>query len=72
MVPGAAIVEEVMAEGTFLEVEEMILCYLFLMWGILDNLYENKEKVASLRASEIVKSKNRKMLVKIEKLGKKK
>lgn len=50
MVPGAAIVEEVMAEGTFLEVEEMILCYLFLMWGILDNLYENKEKVASLRA----------------------
>lgn len=67
MVPGAAIVEEVMAEGTFLEVEEMILCYLFLMWGILDNLYENKEKVASLRASEIVKSKNRKMLVKIEK-----
>lgn len=67
MVPGAAIVEEVMAEGTFLEVEEMILCYLFLMWGILDNLYENKKKVAFLRASEIIKSKNRKMLVKIEK-----
>lgn len=67
MVPGAAIVEEVMEEGTFLEVEEMILCYLFLMWGILDNLYENKKKVAFLRASEIIKSKNRKMLVKIEK-----
>lgn len=72
MVPGAAIVEEVMAEGTFLEVEEMILCYLFLMWGILDNLYENKKKVAFLRASEIIKSKNRKMLVKIEKRGKRK
>lgn len=67
MVPGAAIVEEVMEEGTFLEVEEIILCYLFLMWGILDNLYENKKKVAFLRASEIIKSKNRKMLVKIEK-----
>lgn len=67
MVPGAAIVEEVMAEGTFLEVEEMIICYLFLMWGILGNLYENKKKVAFLRASEIIKSKNRKMLVKIEK-----
>lgn len=56
-----------MAEGTFWEVEEMILCYLFLMWGIPDNLYENKKKVASLRASEIVKSKNRKTVVKIEK-----
>lgn len=67
MVPGAAIVKEVMAEGTSWEVEEMIQCYLFLMWGILDNLYENKKKVASLRASEIVKSKNRKMLVKTEK-----
>lgn len=67
MVPGAAIVQEVMEEGTFLEVEEIILCYLFLMWGILDNLYENKKKVAFLRASEIIKSKNRKMLVKIEK-----
>lgn len=49
MVPGAAIVKEVMTEGTFWEVEEMIQCYLFLMWGILDNLYENKKKAASLR-----------------------
>lgn len=55
LVPGAVIVEEVMAQGTFWEIEGMIQHYLFLMWGILDNLYLNKKKMVSIRTSEIVK-----------------
>lgn len=38
---------------------------------VLDNLYENKKKVASLRASEMVKSNNRKVFVKDREVRKK-